>query len=239
MNKNKNRGCLSGILGTIIVIIGVIIYAILASLISNILISTRFEDGAHCALLSLSIIGITVAFVLYEAIFIAREIKNGSKGTESEKKTDRIFRIVLVLGICLSLVFALVSANTFTELSDDSISMVFFKEYKNYRWDDRCDILKYSLSCDANGNLAYNVFMKDGEVVEIFGQVNSCSDEFIEKYDNLYGYAAYLTEQFRDSEYIIDEQISGVEHMEKLYKNGHPEIWEHLDKIINGGDSDG
>ncbi len=234
MNKSKNRGCLTGILGTLIVIIGVVAYALISSLMSNVIIGARLSGRAECALLSLSLAGITAAFVLFEAIFIAHEIKLGSKGTESEKKVERIFRIILILGISLSFLFAVVSANTFTKLGEDSISKVFFAEYKEYRWDDRCDILRYSLSCDENGNLAYTVIMKDGEAIEIVGQVNSCSDEFVEKYESLYGYAAYLTQRFRDSGYIIDENISGEVYMEKFYKNDYPEIWKQLNKIIGG-----
>ncbi len=239
MNRNKNRGCFSGILGTFIVIIGVVIYAVLASLITNLIISTRFSDEARCALLSLSFVGITVAFVLYEVIFICYELKCSSKGTGSETRMNKIFKLVLVLGICLSLLFAVVSANTFTSLGEDSISKVFFTEYKTYKWRESCDILKFSLSCDANGALSYKVTMKDGEVVDILGQVNSCSDEFIERYENLYGYAAYLTGEFRNSGFLIEEDISGIEHMEAYYKDSHPEIWSYIEKIVSGGRSDG
>ena len=75
--------------------------------------------------------------------------------------------------------------------------------------------------------------MKDGERIELFGGVNSQSDSFSKEYGNPYGYAAYLTKEFRNSEYIIDERITGEEYMEQFYKKSYPEIWTHLESIIN------
>ena len=232
MNTKNNRGCLSAILGTLIVLLAVGAYAVLSSLISNALISTRFGSDASCALLSLSFTAISVSFVLYEAIFIVWEIKGSKSGDADAVKLKKIFRIVCVACICLSLLLAVFSANTFTRLDEDSVSKVCFVEYKTYTWEDRNDVLSYSLSCDSEGRLSYLVTMKDGEAVELFASVNSCSDEFIERYENLYGYAAYITQEFKNSEFIIEGKISGKEYMEKFYKDDKPEIWKHLEIII-------
>lgn len=232
MNTKNNRGCLSAILGTLIVILAVGAYAVLSSLISNAVISTRFGNDAACALLSLSFTAISVSFVLYEAIFIVWEIKTSKSGDADAARLKKIFRIVCVACICLSLMLAVFSANTFTRLDGDSVSKVCFVEYKTYTWEDRNDVLSYSLSCDPTGKLSYIVTMKDGETVELFSSVNSCSDGFIEKYENLYGYAAHITQKFKNSEFIIEGKISGIEYMEKFYKDDRPEIWKHLDIII-------
>ena len=130
MNTKNNRGCLSAILGTLIVIFAVGAYAVLSSLISNAVISTRFERDAACALLSLSFTAISVSFVLYEVIFIVWEIKTSKSGDADAARLKKIFRIVCVACICLSLMLAVFSANTFTRLDGDSVSKVCFVEYK-------------------------------------------------------------------------------------------------------------
>ena len=122
---------------------------------------------------------------------------------------------------------------TFTRLDDDSISKVCFVETAKYRWDERCDVQKYSLSCTADGTLSFRITMKDGEVVDLWGSVNSCSEAFTEKYGDLYGYAAHLSNQFDSGEFIIEKSVSGVDHMESFYRESYPDIWENLQKIID------
>lgn len=214
-----------------LVIIGVFAYAVLSSLINRWIIGARFGADAACALLPLSIAGLTVAFVLYEAIFIVRLIKFGND--KDDAKAKKVSRIVTAACISLSLLFAVFSANTFTRLDGDSISKVCFVELKKYEWQARCDVLKYSLSCDSDGVLNFTVTMKDGEKIDLWGQVNSCTKAFTEQYGDLYGYAAYLSEAFDSSDYIIEKSVTGVENMEKHYKDTNSEIWSSLKKIID------
>ncbi len=226
-------GCLAWLLGTLGVLGGVVVYAVLSSFINRWLIGSRFGDGVACALLPLSLTGLTVAFVLYEAIFIVRLVKANAKDNERAKK---ISRMVTVACISLSLLFAVFSANTFTELREDSISKVCFVETKRYEWSTRCDVQRYSLSCDSNGVLSFIITMKDGEKIDVFGTVNSCSKAFVDKYGNLYKYAAYLSDEFDGSEFIIEKKITGTENMEKFYKEANPEIWVVLQDIISTGE---
>ncbi|MBE6584828.1 MAG: hypothetical protein E7649_07660 [Ruminococcaceae bacterium] len=228
--KKQGSGCISWLLGTALVIVGVVVYAVISSFINRWFLSARFGDLAACALLPLSLTGLTVAFVLYEAIFIVRLVKFGNDADNAKAK--RVSMIVTVASIALSLVFAVFSANTFTKLSEDSISKVCFVQTKSYQWNERCDVQRYALSCDANGTLSFSVTMKDGERIELWGEVNSCSQAFTDKYGNLYCYAAYLSEQFGQSQYIIESTVTGVEHMQKHYRDTNSEIWPQLERII-------
>ncbi len=205
------------------------IYAVVSSLINRVIVGAKISSEIACALLPLSMVGITVAFVLYEAIFVIWEINN-VKGDGSMR---RLVRIVATVCISASLLFAIFSANTYTKLGENSISKVCFVTTNEYRWAESNDILSYSLSCDADGNLSYTVNTKDGKSIEFFGSVNSCSGQFIEKHSNLYGYAAYLSNQFDNSQFIIEKKISGQEYMEKHYKDTGSEIWKYLEQIIN------
>ena len=226
---------MTGILGTLVVIVATVVYAIVSSLINNLFVSLRLGESTDCALLPMTMTGITVAFVLFEIVFVLWLVKKGRKGSEDEKRTALIFRIALITALAASLLFACVGANTYTRLSDDSISKVVFIEQKIYKWNDKNNVMRYTLACSSEGSLSYTVTMKDGEKIELFGSVNSCTEEFIEKYENLYGYAAYLSNEFESSENaIIEGRIIGAEYMEKYYKDTDSVIWKYLNQIING-----
>lgn len=166
--------------------------------------------------------------------------KESSRSGDEGGKTARLFRIVLVAAICLSLLFALISANTYTKLGENSISKVCFVTQKEYKWNERNDVLRYTFACDASGGLTYSITMKDGNVIDIFGTQTSLSDSFKEKYEtdrvNLLKYAADLSEQFDNCDFIIEKKVIGTEYMEKFYKAEGSEIWVQIERIINGPD---
>ncbi len=225
LNKNNNKGCFSAILGTLAVIGGVLLYAVIASLVSNLFISLRFGDDAACALLSLSFAGIIAAFIAFDIVFVVWQLKL-ARGDDAG--LDKIFKLTLIICLCAVLLLPIVSANTFTRLDDSSVSKVFFAEYKSY--DIEKDMSRATLACNEGGSLTYTLTMSDGEKIELLSSVNSCSDAFIEKYENLYGYAAYLTEKLSDNG--ISLRVIGEEHMEESYKDAHPEVWKYLEKMI-------
>ena len=240
-------GCGSGILGTLAVIIGVIVHALISSLISKAFIHSRFGTDAACAVLTLTVTNIIVAFVLYEAIFIVWQVRASHRAadkgnlTVSEKnRMDKIVLWVLIACIALSLLFSIVNANTFTCLRENSISKVCFVTTKEYRWDEKCDVLRYTFACDESGGLTFKIVMKDGEAFDILGGVTSLSESFKEKYStdkvNLLSYVADLSEQFDNSEYIIEKVVSpsSIENAKKIYENQEDKllIWEQIQKII-------
>ncbi len=228
LNKKNNQGCFSAVLGTLCIIIGVIIYAVVSSLVSNLFISLRFGNASECALLSLSFTGIIVAFIAFDIIFIVWQLKLMKRGEEGEAKFNKIFKLTLIICLCVVILFPIISANTFTKLDEASISKVFFIEYRTY--DISTDITHATLACNADGNLTYTVTMRDWERVELFGSVNSCGDAFIDEYENLYGYAAYLTKRLSENGQTI--RIIGKEYMETHYKDAHPEIWKYIEVMI-------
>ena len=233
MGKNNNIGCFGAIIGTLIVMLCTGAFAVISSLICKVIVRSKLGSEPACALMTISVTAIIVAFVLFEGVFILWEIARTKKKSSDSGYYKKLVRIAAPVCIALALLFSVVSANTYTKLSDDSISKVFFGEYKTYSWTERNDVGRYHLACDEDGKLTYTVTMKDGEKIEILGSVTSCSDEFIKKYSDMYGYVSYLTEEFQKSEYIIEGKVTGVEHMEKHYKDSNPEIWKHLEKIIN------
>ncbi len=237
--KSSGKGCGASILGTLFVVLGVIVFAILSSLLARVFVGARFADEVGCALLTFSLTAVFIAFVLYEAIFIVWQLKisaASANNKETETKMKKLLKIVAIAAISLSLLVAVFSANTYTECRESSISKVCFVPVKEYRWDEeRNDVRNYRLSCASGGALTFNITMKDGEVIELFGPVTSVSGKFSEKYEtsrlNLVGYAYSLSEQFDTSGYYIEKKISGYEYMESFYKEAYPEIWEYLSLI--------
>lgn len=232
-------------LGTLFVVLGVLAYVVFSSLLTRLLISVRFGAESVGALMTLSMTGIIVAFVLYEAIFITWQIKLAKKSSNAEDSGNmgKILRIVAISCISLSLLFALVSANTFTELREDSISKVCFVKTKEYRWDgENNDIKRYTFTCDEEGSIVFNVTTSDGEVIELLGGVTSLSDRFKEDYDtgnvHLLKYCADLAESFSEGngDFVIDCRISSttVENAKKNYQSDESRalIWEQIERII-------
>lgn len=244
MKKNKRNGFLSGMLGTLFVLLGVVGYAIISILLNRLFIGIRFDGEVAGAIMTMYVTGIVAAFVLYEAIFITWLIKLSREETREYDKDGsmkRLFRIVAAVCVSLSLLLAVVCANTFTELREDSINKVCFVTTKEYTWNEsRNDVLRYSFVCDENGAITFSVTMKDGETVEILGGVNSISDGFREKYDadkvGLFKYAADLAEQFRSSGYLIEARITeaSIENAQKTYGESEDTaiLWEQIERII-------
>ena len=240
-------GCGTGILGTLLVLVGVVIHALISSLINRAFITARFGSDVACALLTLTLTGFAVSFVLYEVIFIVWQVcvshNAANKTTQTvgrKKPLDKIVLWVMIGCILLSLLFSVFAANTFTELREDSISKVCFVTTKEYRWDDRCDVLRYTFTCDESGGLNFSITMKDGEVIELLGTTTSHSNTFAEKYKtsevNLLSYIADLTDAFDSSEFIIERSVSPVtvENARANYENNESRalIWEQIKRII-------
>ena len=238
MNKNKNKGCISGVIGTAFVVLGVAAYAVVSSLFNRVFVSLAHGDTVACALMTRWLTGVGIAFILYEAIFILWQfdLLKKNKSSDNNPKGKKTLLIVAAACIATSLLVGVIFANTYVDCREDSISNVCFVTTKEYRWDTQNDVLRYSLSCDENGGLSFKITMKDGSTVDLFGNVTSISDSFREKYNadkvSLLSYAAYLSEQFENSGFVIEKEISGIEHMTATYKDSNPEIWTELEKII-------
>ena len=245
MKKTKRNGFLSGMLGTLFVLLGVVGYAIISILLNRLCIGIRFDGEVAGAIMTMYITGIIGAFVLHEAIFITWLIKLSREETREGDKNGsmrRLLRIVAAVCIALSLVLAVICANTFTELREDSINKVCFVTTEEYKWNDsRNDVLRYAFVCDETGGITFSVTMKDGEVIDILGGVNSISDGFREKYDadkvGLFKYAADLAVQFKSSGYLIEARITeaSIENAKRAYGENEDTalLWEQIERIIN------
>ena len=247
LNTNTNRkkqgnGFLSAVLGTLLVLAGVVAYGIVSLLVCRLFISIRVGDSVGGGLMTFWLTSVGISFVVFEAAFVTWQIKRflASTGRDEGNKMGRIFKIVLLSAIAIAMILSICSANVFTEIKDDSISSVLFVTTKEYRWDEsRNDVLSYSLVCDEYGVLSFSVTMKDGTNISILDSVNSLSDQFKEKHVNCLGYAAHLAESFNESGYTtIEKNIykTTVENATKLFKASEKEAdaikWSMIERIL-------
>ena len=247
MKKTKKNGFLFGMLGTFLVLLGVVGYILVSVLFNRLFIGLRFGDGVAGAIMTFFLTGVIIAFVLYEAIFITWQIKmarEGSREGDVGGNMKKILRIVTVAAISLSILCAAVSANIFTELREDSISTVAIFPTKEYSIKaEDCDVRAYSFTCDESGSMTFKLTMNDGNVIEILGGVTSISDGFREKYDanqvSLLKYAADITERLNDTSdgYIIKKRItsSTIENAKNVYSSDESMalLWKQIERIIN------
>lgn len=241
-NKKQDVGCGSAILGTLVVIAAVIAYGIVSLLLCRVFVSARFGNESGGSLMTFWLISVGIAFVLFEICFALWQIKSTlvATGKAEESKMNKAFRITLVSCIALSFILAIFSANTFTELKNDSISKVCFVTTEEYRWDkERNDVSSYTLACDDDGSLSFTVTMKGNKVINILDSVNSLSDSFKEEHLNCLGYAAHLSESFKASGYsTIEAKISDstVENAQKYYRDSdneaHAITWKMIERIL-------
>lgn len=241
-DKKQGIGCGSAILGTLVVIGALIIYGIISLLLCRVFVSARFGDGVGGALMTFWLSSVGIAFVLFEIAFAVWQVKLAmvASGKADENKMRRIFRITLVSAIALSFILAIFSANTFTELKNDSISKVCFVTTEEYRWDkDDNDVSSYSFECDENGSVSFTVTMKGNKVISILDAVNSLSESFKKEHTNGLGYAAHLTESFKENGLnTIEAKISDstVENAKKHYRDSENEAqkitWTMIERIL-------
>ena len=132
MNKKNNKGCFSGVIGTVFVVLGVGAYAVISSLFNRAFVGEAFGNEIACGLMTKWLTGVGIAFILYEAIFILWEfdLLKKTKGNFDEKKGKRILLAVALICISASLLVGVVFANTYIECREDSISKVCFAPTK-------------------------------------------------------------------------------------------------------------
>ena len=102
MNKKNNKGCFSGVIGTIFVVLGVGAYAVISSLFNRAFVGEAFGNEIACGLMTKWLTGVGIAFILYEAIFILWEfdLLKKTKSNFDEKKGKRILLAVALICIC-------------------------------------------------------------------------------------------------------------------------------------------
>lgn len=236
----KNR-TLSVILGTLTVIAAAFAATFLSGVIAFAVLYALIKGSESFIILSVPSAAVfSVYFVLFEVLFFKWQFKLSAK----EKKRDtliesdsdknesarigKISRAVTLCVICLSIAFPFAYSSIYVKFDGEKIEKHTFFISKEYTTDN---VNGYSLLCDSSG-MRFTISMKDGESFEIFNSDCVASNGFNEKYESVFGYAAFLSNTYDSQERIIRKRVSGREKMESTYYDLRPDVWKYLSEIM-------
>ncbi len=238
--KKKNTFLLT-LVGTFGAIVCTVVYALLLSLLANVIFSQRFGDACAVALLPNQMTYIVLAFAVFEIVFfvwlfstLAKEKSDRQDGIISSDKKPRlnIFTKVGILCGALILVFvSVLSVTAYTSVSEDGVTRKNLFVSDKYTWDD---VYKYELLCDESANISFVLQFTDGTTTELFTSTNSCSDKFSVKYGDMLSFAGYISDTLDSQDRIVGKSISdaSIKNLEKFFKSSSPATWEKIQKII-------
>lgn len=245
----KKNSALLALFGTVGAIILTVLYALLITGSAKLVFSLRLKGAVAFAILSNTATYIITAFIIFEVIFfiglfttLAKEKSDKQDGKMLGRISDNgkhrgklslATKISAVVGVVILLGMLVANFSVYTEVSETSIKKKSFFTTRQYCWDD---VYRYSLTCDESADLKFTVQMKDSTSFEFFKNSNSCSDEFLDKYENMIAFARYLSDTFDSSERYIQKNVSGAEYMEKYY--GEIDAWQDIRHIISDNTDD-
>ena len=229
------------VLGTLCVIIGILLYILISTRLTGMLVQGAHGDSVAYALLPLSYPCILVVFILLEAILFIRYIPSeedyqksrpfsakpvaGEKKNMPTKKKLNILTAALAVAVLLCTV---VSANTYTVVSEDGITPHFFVDTAHYGWDR---VSSYKVDCDSSKGLSVTFTMDDGNSFEVLQNPTSSTASFTEKYDTplamLVDIDAYLRER------SIPNNAAHIETARAFYEDEFPSLWKYV-KVLTG-----
>lgn len=237
------KGFLSALIGTLAVLAGAFAAMLITAYIAGVIINSSIKDSATFISLSIPTAAVFLAyFVLFEVLFfkwqfrLSLEAKNSKPSLMasqndaiiSPEKFKKISRVLTIVVICLCLLFPFIYTNTYTQFDGEVITKRALVTKTEYTTDS---VNGYSLICNDEG-MKFTISMKDGESFEIFNADSLISPKFNEKYESMFGYAAYLSDVYDSREKIVRKKVSGKDKMESTYKESYPEVWKYLEEII-------
>ena len=240
----KKKGFLSAFVGTLAVLAGSFAAMLLTAFLAGVIINSSIKDSATFISLSIPTAAVFLAyFVLFEVLFFKWQFRlsleeksskpslmtSQAEAPISPEKFKKISRVLTVIVLCLCLLFPFIYANTYTQFDGETITKKALIGKTEYTTEN---VNGYSLICNDEG-LKFTISMRDGESFEIFNADTLISPKFNEKYESMFGYAAYLSDIYDSRESIVRKKVSGREKMESTYKESYPDVWKYLESIIN------
>ena len=237
------KGFLSALIGTLAVLAGAFAAMLITALIAGVIINSSIKDSATFISLSIPTAAVfLVYFVLFEVLFFKWQFRlsleeksskpslltSSADAPISPEKFAKVSRVLTIVVICLCLLFPFIYVNTYTQFDGENITQRSLITKTEYTKDS---VNGYSLICNDDG-MKFTISMRDGKSFEIFTADSLISEKFNEKYESMFGYAAYLSDVYDSREAIVRKKVSGKDRMEKAYKEDHPDVWKYLEVII-------
>ena len=235
--KSK-KGILFLILGTLAVIAGVMIFAVVTGRVTAALVESRYGGTASYVLLTASIPCIAICFVLLEAILFLQYLPDTAAKLQSRRPmlgqpeqpmySKKVINLVCLGLLALTVLCGFVSTNTYTVVSEDGISTHFFAETSRYEWRQ---VTRYTVDCDTDRGLSVTYTMRDGKQFEVLQNAVSTTDTFDEQYGSATAFALHTSEKLHELQ--IPKTCYHQELAISFYRDTMPETWTYVAQLIN------
>ena len=237
------KGALSVIIGTLAVIAAAFAAMFATAFIAGLIINAMIKDSPSFIILSIPTVAVfSVYFVLFEVLFFKWQFKLSLKAREakprlmasmeeepiSTEKFQKISSALTIVVVCLCLIFPAIYMGSYTKFDGEVITQKTLFVEKEYTTEN---VNGYSLLCDSDG-MRFTISMRDGKSYELFNSDSLISPAFNERYESMFGYAAYLSDIYDSQERIIRKRVSGADRMKEVYEKDHPDVYKYLEKII-------
>ena len=245
--NNGGRGCLFLVIGTVLILALMALYIFAVGRITASVIEARSGDTPAYAVMSAQVPCIIAAFVLLECVLVlqylpSQEDYDRQKPLGGEKSTrrgilgsGRFANLLSVILLALLLLCGAVSVNTYRMVSENGISVRFFRQTAAYTWDD---VSQCRVDCDSDKGLSVTFTMTDGKEFEILQNTISDNAAFAARYapdatDNRTAVLAFAADLCRQlDERNVRRIVSHSERAIRFYQTGYPEQWVYVRELI-------
>ncbi len=236
VNK-KNRGCAYGIIGTIVVILGVVASYLLIASLSRLFTGLRLGSAPFAVIMPGYIVFLIIQFVLFEVIFMLMMpdgIMSGKGESEEVKKRNGLIAKIISIVCGVAAVFVIfIAANWFTAWTDTGIRDSKLFQTEEFSFEDASSARVYYGS---NG-LAFSVTSKSGKSYELFSGVGAFNDAFATEYENQYNYAVQVKKMLTEAG--VEVIVQDAEKLKRVYEEPYPKTWEYIKQLIDDPENEG
>ena len=241
--SGKKKGLLFLIVGSLIALALTVLFIVLTSLLTGVLIEARHGGEVAYALMTIVTPCYGVAMMLFYAIlavwYIApseSEVQEKSRGLspmlgQSEakafsKKKLWIITAALSAGVLMT---GLVAVNTYKLVTPDGFSSYFFLRVDHHGWDE---VTGYAVDCDSDKGLTMTFTTKDAKKTEILSGVVSTTKAFDEVYDSTLHFADTIHGRLQNASVPCRVSTSAYNKAVKFYRNSEA-LWGYVADIID------
>ncbi len=255
--KVRKRGCLFLILGSLLALLGTVVYILLVTYLTRIVIEARHGEETGYAIMTLvkGSWGVVMLFfygilALWYMAPTEAEVERQNRqfavspGGHNQQPVKAMPRRVLWLvtgGLLLGVVATgAVTLNTYKLVTEDGVRTYCLVETGRYEW---ADVTAYSVNCDNSEGLSLTFSFKGGKQIEILRGVNTYTSAFRAKaYDSVTHFASELDKRLvhpEDGRPVPPRNMAGMayERALKFYRDAPADTlagrqWPYVRQLI-------
>lgn len=239
--KKQKKGCLFLILGSILALVATLLFILVVSWLTGVVIQNRHGDEAAYALMTIVKPCYGVAMLLFYGILTIWYISPSQEEVEKQNRSlarsnqpaaEALSRrtLWLITGGLLAgvLVTGAICVNTYRLVTPDGIRTYFFAETGRYEWRQ---VSAYTVDCDKDDGLSLTFTMRDGKKFEIMQGVNSATDKFKENYESVTHFAATTRDEMDALQ--VPGNVKHYDTAVDFYRGNYDTLWPYIAKLID------